>query len=407
MPTWVMCKKVVMDKRGNNPFSPGAGRPPPELAGRDEILKQVAVAQGLLSNGNVGQSFLVHGLRGVGKTVLLGQMYQEAVAQGGKGILVEAGGRRQLAAKLANNFRKILFAKDGLASTGKKLRRAFAVLASFANTFKLEIGGVGLGCNIEPEKGMADTGNLEHDLPDLFEAMAAAAQERNKAITIFIDEAQSVERVEFSAIIQSLHRMQQLQLPLLLVGAGLPALVKLASTAESYAERLFNLIEVGKLAPADAKEAIEKPAAKNGVRFHADAVQEIVRVTQGYPYFLQLWGSVLWERGTEPEVTLGAVREAESAIIKQLDESFFRFRYEKLPPSQQKFLRAMAELGTTPASIAEVAQLLGKKTGGVSAVREKLIAKGLVYPVAHGILDYSVPLFDEYLRRQVPEFKPQ
>ena len=281
-----------------NPFSPGAGSPPPELVGRDAVLEQARVLLGRVRRKRSEKSILLTGLRGVGKTVLLNEIERLAQAETYRSILVEAHAGKSLAALLASHLRRLLFELDRIAGAGNKVRRGLAVLKSFISSVKVTVGEVELGLDIEPESGSADSGDLEVDLPNLFVAVAEAAEERELAVAILIDEIQYLKMPELSALIMAMHKMQQRQLPLVLIAAGLPILPGLAGESKSYAERLFSFPDIGPLSESDANKALQDPVKEVGVEFELSALEEIFRLTQGYPYFIQEWGYQAWNRAS-------------------------------------------------------------------------------------------------------------
>ena len=388
-----------------NPFSPGAGSPPPELVGRDPVLDQARILLGRVKLGRPEKSMLLTGLRGVGKTVLLNEMERMAVAAGYRSIAIEAHEDKRLGATLAPHLRRLLFDLDRLAGAGDKVRRGLAVLRSFVGAIRVTVGEVDIGLDIDPEKGVADSGDLEVDLPDLFQAVAEAAKERGSAIAILIDEVQYFNARELGALIMAMHKMQQRQLPVVLLGAGLPILPGLAGESKSYAERLFAFPDIGALSQADAAKALRDPAEAADVAFGADALQEIFRLSRGYPYFLQEWGYQSWNMASASPITLNTVKRATTAVIQRLDANFFRVRYERLTPSEKNFLRAMAQLGPEAQRTGDIADMLGVRVNAVGPVRAKLIKKGMIYSPAHGDMAFTVPLFDEFMVRAIPEFK--
>ena len=392
-----------MDKI-NNPFSPGAGSPPPELAGRDGVLEQARVLFGRVLAKRPEKSLLLTGLRGVGKTVLLNEIERMALAAGYRCILVEAHEGKSLSVLLAPHLRRLLFDLDRIAGAGDKARRGLAVLKSFVGAIKIKVGEVDIGLDIEPEPGAADSGDLEIDLPSLFVAVAEAAQERGVAVAILIDEIQYFSATELSALIMALHKMQQRQLPLVLVAAGLPILPGLAGESKSYAERLFSFPAVGPLPEADAIKALQDPVRQAGESFEPAALQEIFRLTQGYPYFLQEWGYQAWNHALASPISLQVVQQTSALVSQRLDENFFRVRFDRLTPREKTFLRAMAELGAGPYRTGDVADALRVKITTLGPVRASLIKKGMVYSPSHGDLAFTVPLFDQFMRRAMPVF---
>ena len=387
-----------------NPFSPGAGSPPPELVGRDPVLAQARVLLGRIRVGRSEKSMLLTGLRGVGKTVLLNEIERLAGAEGYRAIAVEAHEDKRLAPLLAPYLRRLLFDLDRIAGAGDKVKRGLAVLRSFIGSIKLTIGDLDIGLDIEPEKGAADSGDLEIDLPNLFVAVAEAAAERNSAVALLIDEIQYFHPRELGALIMAMHKVQQRRLPMVLVGAGLPILPGLAGESKSYAERLFSFPDIGALTEADAAKALQDPAHAAEVNFENDALHEIFRLTKGYPYFLQEWGYQAWNLAPTSPITLDIVKSATATVIRRLDENFFRVRYERLTPSEKNFLRAMAELGPGEHRTGDIAETLGVKVNSLGPVRAKLIKKGMIYSPAHGDMAFTVPLFDEFMIRAIPKF---
>ncbi|TAM61178.1 MAG: ATP-binding protein [Rhodanobacter sp.] len=388
-----------------NPFSPGAGAPPPELVGRDPVLEQARILLGRVKLGRPEKSMLLTGLRGVGKTVLLNEIERMADAQDYRTIAIEAHEDKRLGPVLAPYLRRLLFDLDRLAGAGDKVRRGLAVLRSFVGAIKVTVGDVDIGLDIDPEKGVADSGDLEIDLPDLFLAVAEAAKERGSAVAVLIDEVQYFNSKELGALIMAMHKVQQRQLPMVLLGAGLPILPGLAGESKSYAERLFAFPDIGALSQADAAKALQDPAQAAAVSFEPDALEEIFRLTKGYPYFLQEWGYQSWNLACSSLIALDTVNRATAAVIPRLDQNFFRVRYERLTPGEKHFLRAMAELGPDAHRTSDIADVLGVKVNALGPVRAKLIKKGMIYSPAHGDMAFTVPLFDEFMVRAIPEFK--
>jgi hypothetical protein len=392
-----------MDKI-KNPFSPGAGSPPPELAGRDDVLEQARVLLGRVLAKRPEKSLMLTGLRGVGKTVLLNEIDRMAQKSAYRTILVEAHEGKSLAVLLAPHLRRLLFDLDRIAGAGDKARRGIAVLKSFVGAIKVTVGDVDIGLDIEPEPGAADSGDLEVDLPSLFMAVAEAAEERKVAVAILIDEIQYFSTTELSALIMAMHKMQQRQLPLVLIAAGLPILPGLVGESKSYAERLFNFPDIGPLLEADANKALHDPVIEAGEAIDPDALHEIFRLTRGYPYFLQEWGYQAWNHAVASPISLQVVQETSDLVSKRLDDNFFRVRFERLTPREKKYLRAMAEIGAGPYRTGDVADKLDVKINTLGPVRANLIKKGMVYSPSHGDMAFTVPLFDEFMRRAMPQF---
>lgn len=390
----------------NNPFSPGAGAPPPELVGRDPLLEQARILLGRIKQKRPEKSLLLTGLRGVGKTVLLNEIERMAKAAGYQTILIEAHEEKPLGELIYPALRGLLYELDRTAGAGDKVKRGLAVLRSFIGSIKLTVGDIALGLDIEPAKGTADSGDLEIDLPNLFVAIAEAAEERGSAVAILIDEIQYLSQKELGAVIMAMHKMQQKQLPLVLLAAGLPVLPGMAGESKSYAERLFNFPDIGALSAADAAKALRDPAREAGVEFLEDALQEVFRLTRGYPYFIQEWGYQSWNTASASPITLQIVRDATPEVMRRLDRNFFRVRFDRLTPGEKNFLRAMAHLGPGNHRTGDIAATLGMSVKGIGPVRSKLIKKGMIYSPAHGDMAFTVPLFDEFMVRAIPEFIP-
>ena len=388
-----------------NPFSPGAGSPPPELVGRDPILEQARILLGRVRSKRSEKSMLLTGLRGVGKTVLLNEIERMAKADDYQTLSIEAHEEKPLGALIAPSLRTLLYDLDRVAGAGDKVKRGLAVLRSFIGGLKVTVGDVSFGLDIEPVKGAADSGDLEIDLPNLFVAVAEAAQERKSAVAILIDEIQYFAPKELGALIMAMHKVQQRQLPLVLLGAGLPILPGLAGESKSYAERLFSFPEIGALSEEDTAKALREPARVAGVEFETKALAEVFQLTRGYPYFLQEWGYQAWNLATASPITFDIIKRATSTVIPRLDKNFFRVRFDRLTSSEKNFLRAMAELGPGAHRTGDIADALGVKVTSLGPVRAKLIRKGMIYSPAHGDMAFTVPLFDEFMIRAIPTFK--
>lgn len=390
----------------NNPFSPGAGAPPPELVGRDPLLEQARILLGRVKQKRPEKSLLLTGLRGVGKTVLLNEIERMAKAAGYQTILLEAHEDKPLGELIYPALRSLLYELDRVAGAGNKVKRGLAVLRSFIGSIKLTVGDVAVGLDIEPAKGTADSGDLEIDLPNLFVAIAEAAEERHTAVAILVDEIQYLSQKELGALIMAMHRMQQKQLPLVLLAAGLPVLPGMAGESKSYAERLFNFPDIGALSEEDAVKALRDPAHEAGIEFQDDALREVFRLTHGYPYFLQEWGYQAWNMAAASPITLQTIKDATAEVIRRLDRNFFRVRFDRLTPGEKNFLRAMAHLGPGSQRTGDIAAALGTSVKGIGPVRSKLIKKGMIYSPAHGDMAFTVPLFDEFMVRAIPQFTP-
>jgi len=393
-----------MDKF-TNPFAPGAGSAPPELVGREQVLEDAKVTLARIHARRHARSALLVGLRGVGKTVLLNRLQEIAEEDGYRALFIEAPENKRLPALLIPKLRQLLLSLDRMKGAGEQVKKALRALISFASAFKVKIGEIEVGLDAKPEAGVADSGDLEVDLPELLLAVAEAAGARDIPVAIIIDEMQYLTEGELSALIMAVHKLSQKRLPLLLIGAGLPQLVGLTGKSKSYAERLFEFPEIGALNEHDAKNALLLPVRKEGVSFEPTALDEIYRVTKGYPYFLQEWGYYTWNLATRSPITLGIVKKAHDAVIARLDKNFFRVRFDRLTPREKVYLRAMAELGPGSHRSGEVADILEVEVNSVAPLRGGLIKKGMVYSPAHGDTAFTVPLFDEFMKRIMPELK--
>ena len=385
-----------------NPFAPGAGTPPPELAGRDQLRDSLKISLERARIGRPAKSAMLVGLRGVGKTVLLDRVRDDAEAVGIYTIRVETPEGRSLPALLAPQLRQALLRLSQLEVARDLAVRGLRALAGFARKLKVTYNDIEVGIDYEAEPGLADNGDLEHDLQALMEQIGLAAKAANTAIVIFIDELQYVQEDQLAALITSLHRTEQRQLPVVLVGAGLPQLRGRMGNAKSYAERLFDFPEIGPLPREAAFQAITRPLENEGVEITQEALVEIFRVTKGYAYFLQAWGSHSWLLTDESPIAINDVTRASITAIAALDEGFFRVRFDRCTPKEKKYLRAMAELGEGPHRSGDIAACLGEKVSSLAPTRSSLIAKGMVWSPSHGDTAFTVPMFDEFMKRIMP-----
>jgi AAA ATPase domain len=367
--------------------------------GRDAELERFEVLLERLRRGYTEQSMLITGLRGVGKTVLLGAFESRARASGWVTVSAEITKNEAFGARLGSMVRRALFQVAPRTTWGDKLRRVAQALRSFSVTVASD-GSMTAGIEVEPLEGTADSGNLSDDLTDLLVVLGEAGQERDTGIAFLLDEVQFLEAREFEALIAGLHRTVQRQLPITLVGAGLPQLPRLAGEAKSYAERLFTFPRIGRLSPPQAEAALADPAADLNVRFEPEAIDVIVAYTEGYPYFVQEYGKIVWDLAPEGQpIGLRVADEAQRSVEAKLDESFFRVRAQRTTDLELHYLRAMAELGPGEHTAGEVAAVLGRRTEQLGPTRARLIDKGLVYTTGRGRGEFTVPQFDRYLRR--------
>lgn len=386
----------------SNPFAPGAGTPPPELAGRDDLREAMRIAIERTKRGLPAKGVLMVGLRGVGKTVLLNRIREDAEATGIETLRVEAPEDRSLPAILAPELRMVLLRLSRNQKAKDLAQRALRALAGFAKALKVKYDDIEVGLDLDPEPGLADNGDLEHDLHALLEAAGMAAQKAGTALTLFVDELQYVKEPELAALITALHRCNQKKLPVLLAGAGLPQLRGRMGRAKSYAERLFDFPEIGPLSTEQTKIAISKPVRDHGADVNEDALNSIAGRTQGYPYFVQEWGKHAWDVAAKSPITKKDVDAASVTVLAALDEGFFRVRFDRLTPVEKRYLRAMAELGPGPHRSGDIADQLARKVESLGPTRNQLIAKGMIWSPHHGDTAFTVPLFNEFMHRIMP-----
>lgn len=383
----------------NNPFSPGAGSPPPEIVGRESVLEQTRILLGRVKAKRPEKSILLTGLRGVGKTVLLNEMEKMASIAGYCSISIEANEDAPLPLVLAPHLRQLLFTLNRMAGASDKVRRGLAVLKSFIGAIKISIGEVDFGLDITPEHGTADSGNLEVDLVNLLIALAEAAEDKHVPVALIIDEIQFFKEKDLGALIMAMHKMQQRQLPLVLMAAGLPTLPGLAGNSKSYAERLFNYVNIGPLTDQDVYKTLQV----QDIAFTEEAVAEIIKLTNGYPYFVQEWGYQAWNHATEKTITISDIGQISSKVVSRLDSNFFRVRFDRLTNGEKNYLRAMAFHRKT----GDVATALNKKVSSLGPTRANLIHKGMIYSHLHGDITFTVPLFGEFILRAMPSYLPK
>ncbi len=385
-----------MDPR-HDPYNPGAGAPPPELAGRDDLIGRADLTFARTLAGKSAKSMMMLGLRGVGKTVLLNELEQRAEALRCQTAIFEIDPDKTLAAQLAPQLHRILLRLDRIKRAGHEIQTAFGVLRAFASVFKVQLGDLEFGLAQQ-----SATGDLAIDLTDLLVAIGEAAEKRNTAIVLLVDEVQYVTKNDLGALIMGLHKVSQRQLPLVLIGAGLPQLARLAGDAKSYAERLFDYPPIGPLDRESAKKALQAPAQREGVVYEQDALDYILDQTECYPFYLQVWGSKCWEAAPASPITLAHAKTASEEAIALLDEGIFNVRLARLTDRQRTFARAIAEFGPRPVSSSDVANAMGLSLSQAAPLRDELIKKGMAYSPERGLIGFTVPKFDEYMRRRMP-----
>ncbi|KAE9643615.1 AAA family ATPase [Pseudomonas sp. PB106] len=387
-----------MDKN-TNPFNPGAGVSPPELAGRSEVLETADTALARTKRGKHAKSLMILGLRGVGKTVLLNQIKDRAIALGYLAEMQEAHDGAELKQLLIPVLRRLLLRLDRVQNTVETVRKGIRVLRSFIGNITIAAGGAEVTLGGDSEAGYADSGNLEDDLRDILIATAEAARDTGQPVAIFIDELQYLSKDELGALIRAIHAINQAALPLILFGAGLPQLAGQAGDAKSYAERLFEFPRLGALLEVDAWKALRDPVEDEGARISDEALREIYEKTHGYPYFLQEWGYTAWNIAKDKIITEQDAQAATEESIRKLDESFFRVRFDRTTPAERDYMRCLAELGEGPQRSADVAKKLGRNATSLGPVRDSLIKKGMIYSPEYALIAFTVPLFDEFMRR--------
>ncbi len=383
-----------------NPYSPGAGTPPPALVGRDHELRSVEIAIQRSALGRPERSVMLTGLRGVGKTVLLKQFGRIAKSNNWTHQHLEATEDISFPGAASTLVRKAILQLSARQRLADRTRRALGALKSFQLRWSIPEAGVVV--EAEPFPGLGDSGDLDDDLADLFVEMALLARDQDSGVLFTIDELQYISQQDFSALILGLHRISQEVLPLMVVGAGLPSLPGLAGEAKSYAERLFQYTAIGSLPAAAASDALQSPAQDEGVRWSSDALSLVVDRSEGYPYFLQEFGKRSWDAATGPQVI--QAKDVEAAIpiaIDELDTGFFAARFDRTTPAERQYLSAMASFGKGPYQSGDVATALGKRTSQVGPVRDSLIKRGLCYSPSRNVIDFTVPMFDQFVRRRL------
>lgn len=386
-----------------NPFAPSAGRRPPELAGRDDVIEAAQVAAQRVALGKYARPTMLLGLRGTGKTVLLNEFGKIGHQHNVLVSAIEAPEQASLAKLIIPEMRRILRSLSTIEAAKHLAAKGLRGLRNFASILKIEISGIGIGIEgaSDPEPGLADSGDIQFDLPELFVLLGEAAKSAGKGWLLLIDEVQYLNDNDLSALIVSLHKVSQSDLPIAFAGAGLPQVARLAGEAKSYAERLFTYPAIGPLSKEAAEIALIRPIHAEGAQIDHAAVKHIVDATQGYPFFLQEWGAKAWDIAVGPNISLEDVRLAGALATASLDEGFFKVRLDRLTRAETNFVVAMAELGNDPVSLADIAKKLGRKPQSLSPARASIIHKGMIYSAEHGFLEFTVPLFADFMRRHI------
>lgn len=383
-----------------NPYTPGAGVTPTYLAGRDKVVLEIERKLDSAKEGYSFRSVIYYGLRGVGKTVLLNTVEAKAKEMDILCCHIEISEQSNLIksiSKACNKFAKQLSLKEVLKDAAAKLK---ALAMSFNTTWNPEEKTFTVGFNEFNDVG---TGDLSNDVTELLTNLGQYAKIANTAICFCIDEIQYAKKNELEALIAAVHRISQLRLPVIIFGAGLPKVLKVLGDTKSYAERLFDYVEIGSLSNNDAEAAIVKPAEKLKVQYTDKAVARIIEITGGYPYFIQEMCSVIWELHDSKAITKDVVERYIDNTNKKLDESFFSVRYDRCTQTQRAFIAAMVKCKKLPCTLVSVATNMNKKTKSIGPIRGQLIDKGLIYSTQYGEIDFTVPKFSEYIERKHPD----
>jgi len=386
-----------------SPYTPGAGAMPPYLAGRNELIENANKCLTALAKGYPQQSVVYYGLRGVGKTVLLNAIEEKADDLDILYAHIEIAEKKSFIRQITNYSRQLIHKMSASEKAKELAKKALGILQAFNITYNPEDQTFSAG--LSEVSAYVTTGILSDDLTDMFVHMGKTASKAGESICFFIDEIQYMKDNEMEALINALHRVNQLRLPVIVFGAGLPKVLRTFGEVKSYSERLFKFIPVAALDEKDAKEAIERPAEDLGVRYAVEAVNEIIKWTKGYPYFIQELCGVIWDHAETEIIKESDVEESIPQFLEYLDESFFKVRYERCTKKEHDFLFAMVKCGELPCTISNVAHFMKKKVNAISPLRAQLISKGLIFSAGHGEIDFTVPLFDEYLKRINPELR--
>lgn len=387
-----------------NPYTPNAGARPVAVVGRADQLESFDVLLHRLAKGRTEQSMIVTGLRGVGKTVLLGEFRSIALSADWVVVEMEVSKhdderfRDDIAAKLAIALLEL----SPKARWTQRFHRAVEALKSFSVRVDAS-GNLSAGLDLKPSETLAVHGDLAADFTDVLVALGDAAKDAKKGIAILVDEVQFLSPSQLEAVIAAVHKTVQRALPVTMVGAGLPQIAELAGDAKSYAERLFRFPTIGHLAEEDARQALVEPAAEEGVAFTDGALELALEMTGCYPYFLQELGYAAWGVAESSPITRRDVEDASAVYEAKLDSSFFRVRLDRCSELQRAYLRAMAELGPEPQKAADVARLLDRESTQVAPTRSELVSMGLLFTPEHGYAAFTVPHFDLFMRRSIPE----
>jgi hypothetical protein len=386
---------MAREVQARNPYTPDMGARPPFLAGRDSEVAYFDEMLAQLDAGGTQKHLILTGLRGVGKTVLLNEFEARCDASGWPAESRELAEGSSVAHVVAKAARKALMEMSAGKRAGDAVRRALGALRAFT----LTLGDITFRFDVDALQGVADSGDLAEDMRDLLVEVGMAAKAHGTGFALILDEMQNLSKADLEALIVGLHRVKQKALPVALVGGGLPLLPDLTGEAKSYAERGFEFRRIGALDRVAAAAALEEPARGQAVRWHPRAVERVIDLTEGYPYFLQEYGREIWKLHRGQAIDPRQVKAAEPIVLEYLDDNFFSQRIGKLPDAERRYMAAIASLGDGPQRTADVARVLGKAPRDVSVVRDRLIKASLLYSPMRGEIDFTVPLCADYIRR--------
>lgn len=380
-----------------NPYRPGAGMSPAYLAGRDNTINEAQNILQAINYGYSARSVVYYGLRGVGKTVLLNYIENLADEMDLPSEYMEIAERdRSFQYQMALHIYKLINRLSLLKNIESHIKKALSILKAFT----IKYGCDDISIEVNPANGISDTGNLANDMTELFLALGVIAQKQNKGVVLFIDEIQYIKDSEFEALMEAIHRTNQKNYPIVIFSAGLPKIAKIAGDVKSYAERLFDFIEIDSLNNEEAKLALIEPAKRFQINYTDDAVNKIIEITQGYPYFLQEYGKWVWEcKKEESIIDIKIVNKAYDKFEQSLDKAFFKVRHDRATAREIEFMTAMVACEKLPCSTKEIANIMGESIQAISPLRAQLIHKGFIYAAKRGEVDFTVPQFDKYLKR--------
>lgn len=380
-----------------NPYRPGAGMSPAYLAGRDNTINEAQNILQAINYGYSARSVVYYGLRGVGKTVLLNYIENLADEMDLPSEYMEIAERdRSFQYQMALHIYKLINRLSLLKNIESHIKKALSILKAFT----IKYGCDDISIEVNSANGISDTGNLANDMTELFLALGVIAQKQKKGVVLFIDEVQYIKDDEFEALMEAIHRTNQKNYPIVIFSAGLPKIAKIAGDVKSYAERLFDFIEIDSLNNEEAKLALIEPAKRFQINYTDEAVNKIIEITQGYPYFLQEYGKWVWEcKKEESIIDIKIVNKAYDKFEQSLDKAFFKVRHDRATAREIEFMTAMVACEKLPCSTKEIANIMGESIQAISPLRAQLIHKGFIYAAKRGEVDFTVPQFDKYLKR--------